>query len=116
MFSDLISKLSRVVFSGEELGEDDLESLYFIALSGTYGTLQNSVNRGVEKKGKFKYFMSRIFPPMSFYKSYYPWAYKTIVLIPIAWLMRFFRILFRNPKKATTELKMISKTKKKKKE
>ena len=114
-FSNLISKLAEIVFSGKELGPDDLEALYFICLSGTYGTLQNGVNRGVEKKGKFGYFMSRIFPPMSFYKSYYPWAYKTKVLIPIAWIMRFFRILFNNPKKATTELKMISKSKKQKK-
>ena len=114
-FSNLISKLAEIVFSGKELGPDDLEALYFICLSGTYGTLQNGVNRGVEKKGKFGYFMSRIFPPMSFYKSYYPWAYKTKVLIPIAWIIRFFRILFNNPKKATTELKMIGKSKKQKK-
>ena len=87
----------------------------YIASSGTYGTLENSVNKGVKEKGKFRYFMSRIFPPMSFYKTYYPFMYKTKVLIPLAWLFRAFRILFKNPKKAATELKMIRKAKKEKK-
>ena len=60
--------------------------------------------------------MSRVFPPMSVYKSLYPWAYKTKVLIPVAWLVRAFRILFKNPRRAATELKMISKSDAKKEE
>ena len=110
MFSKLISRLSKAVFSGEELGEDDLQSLYFITLSGTYGTIENAVNKGIKKKGKFGYFMSRIFPPYRFYKTAYPWAYKSVILIPIAWLMRLFRIIFKNPKRAANELKAIAKS------
>lgn len=113
-FSNRISSLAIKVFDEQELNEDELNTLLFLASSGTYGTLENSVSKGIKKKGKSKYFWSRIFPPMSFYKSYYPWAYKTKVLIPIAWIMRFFRILFKNPKKATRELKMISKSKEEK--
>ena len=113
-FSNRISSLALKVFDEQELNEDELNTLLFLASSGTYGTLENSVSKGIKKKGKAKYFWSRIFPPMSFYKSYYPWAYKTKVLIPIAWIMRFFRILFKNPKKATRELKMISKSKEEK--
>ena len=60
--------------------------------------------------------MSRVFPPYSFYKYSYPWAYKTVVLIPIAWLMRLCRVLFKNPKKATNELKLISQSKEEKEE
>ena len=76
-----------------------------------YGTLEHSVAKGVKEKGKFGYFMSRVFPPYRFYKGAYPWAYYCPILIPIAWLCRFFRILFKNPKKATNELKTISKYK-----
>ena len=83
----------------------------YIASSGTYGTLENSVSKGVKEKGKIGYFMARVFPPYSFYKTAYPWAYKTVILIPIAWLVRAFRILFKNPKKAKKELALISKTK-----
>lgn len=114
-FSNKISSLSIKIFDNQELSDEEKETLLFITSSGTYGTLENSVQKGVNKKGRFKYFMSRIFPPMSFYKTAYPRLYKTKVLIPLAWLLRFFRILFKNPKKATKELKMISKTKKEKK-
>ena len=113
-FSNKISSLSMKIFSEEPLTDEEKEMLLFIASSGTYGTLENSVSKGVQKKGKFGYFMSRVFPPMSVYKSLYPWAYKTKVLIPVAWLVRAFRILFKNPKRAAKELKMISKSNDKK--
>lgn len=113
-FSNQISTLSLKVFDEQELGEQELETLLFIASSGTYGTLENRVNKGVKEKGKVRYFFSRIFPPYRFYKGAYPWAYKVPILIPIAWLCRFFKILFKNPKRATSELKMISKSKEEK--
>ena len=113
-FSNQISTLSLKVFDEKELSNEEMETLLFIASSGTYGTLENRVNKGVKEKGKTRYFFSRIFPPYRFYKSAYPWAYKVPILIPIAWLCRSFRILFKNPKRATSELKMISKSKEEK--
>ena len=113
-FSNQISTLSLKVFDEQELNEQELETLLFIASSGTYGTLENRVNKGIKEKGKTKYLMSRIFPPYRFYKSAYPWAYKVPILIPSAWLCRFFRIMFNNPKRVTNEIKMISKTKEEK--
>lgn len=106
-FETMIKNLSFKLFNEEDLSEKEEEILLYIASSGTYGTLEHSVDKGVKEKGKFGYMMKRIFPPYSFYKSAYPWAYYTVILIPIAWLCRFFRILFKNPKKATQELKMI---------
>ena len=114
-FSNQISTLSLKVFDEKELNEQELETLLFIASSGTYGTLENRVTKGIKEKGKVGYFFSRIFPPYRFYKSAYPWAYKVPILIPIAWLCRCFRVLFKNRKHATSELKMISKSKKEKK-
>lgn len=113
-FSNQISTLSLKVFDEQELEEQELETLLFIASSGTYGTLENRVDKGVKEKGKVRYLFSRIFPPYRFYKGAYPWAYKVPILIPIAWLCRFFKILFKNPKRATSELKMISKSKEEK--
>ena len=106
-FSNDIKSLSFKLFDNQELDEKEIEMLLFISSSGTYGTLAHSVDKGVKEKGKFGYMMKRIFPPYSFYKHAYPWAYYSFVLIPVAWLCRFFRILFKNPKKATSELKMI---------
>ena len=113
-FSNSIINLSNKVFDNKELNEEEKEMLIFIASSGTYGTLEHSVSRGVKEKGKFRYLMSRVFPPIAFYKTSYPWAYKTKILIPVAWLFRLFRIIFTNPKKATNEIKLINKQKKNK--
>ena len=113
-FSNNISSLSLKIFDGQELNKEEQEMMLFIASSGTYGTLEHAVDKGVKEKGKFGYFMSRIFPPYSFYKSAYPWAYKTVVLIPVAWFLRCLRVIFKNPKKAKNEIKLISKNKNKK--
>lgn len=113
-FSNQISSLSLKVFNNEPLTKEEEEMLLYIASSGTYGTIEHSAEKGVQEKGKFRYLMSRLFPPYSFYKTTYPWAYKCPILIPLAWLMRFFRILFTNPRKATQEIKAISKQKKEK--
>ena len=106
-FSNEIKNLSIKVFDNEPLTETEEEMFLYIASSGTYGTLEHSVAKGIKEKGKFGYFISRVFPPYSFYKNAYPWAYKTVILIPIAWLCRFFRIVFKNPKRAKSELKAI---------
>ena len=106
-FSNQIKSLSMKLFNNEPIDENEEEMLLFIASSGTYGTLEHSVAKGIKEKGKFKYFMSRVFPPYIFYKYSYSWAYKCPILIPIAWLCRFFRIIFTNPKKAKNELKTI---------
>ena len=106
-FSNQIRAISQKVFDDEPLSGEEEEILLYIASSGTYGTLEHSVAKGVKAKGKFGYFMSRIFPPYCFYKYAYPWAYYCPILIPFAWLARFLRVLFKNPKKAKNELKTI---------
>ena len=114
-FSNKISSLSMKLFNDETLNQEEEEMLLYIASSGTYGSTEHAVKKGIKEKGKYGYLMSRLFPPLSFYKTAYPWAYKCRILIPIAWLMRFFRILFKNRKGATEEIRIISKQKKEKK-
>ena len=110
-FSNQMRSISKKVFEEEELNDEEEQVLLYIASSGTYGTLEHSVAKGVKEKGKFGYFMQRVFPPRLFYKYTYPWAYKCPILIPFAWLARFFRIVFKNPKKAKNELKTLQKYK-----
>lgn len=106
-FSKEIINLSKKLFNDEPLTQEEDEMLMFIASSGTYGTLENSVAKGVKEKGKFGYFMQRVFPPYRVYKSMYPWAYKCPILIPVAWTIRLFRIIFKSPKRASAELKTL---------
>ena len=110
-FSNQIKTLAIKLFDDEPIDEKETEMLLYIASSGTYGTVDHYVAKGVKAKGKFGFLMSRVFPPYSFYKSAYPWAYKCQILIPAAWLCRFFRILFKSPGRAMGEIKLISKCK-----
>ena len=110
-FSNQINTLAIKLFDDEPIDEKETEMLLYIASSGTYGTVDHYVAKGVKAKGKFGFLMSRVFPPYSFYKSAYPWAYKCPILIPAAWLWRFFRILFKSPGRAMGEIKLISKCK-----
>ena len=110
-FSNQIKTLAIKLFDDEPIDEKETEMLLYIASSGTYGTVDHYVAKGVKAKGKFGFLMSRVFPPYSFYKSAYPWAYKCPILIPAAWLCRFFRILFKSPGRAMGEIKLISKCK-----
>lgn len=111
-FSNLISNLSIKLFDNKELNEQEKETLLYIASSGTYGTLGNKVDKGVKNKGKFRYILSRIFPPITSYKYHYPWAYKHHILIPIAWFLRLCRGIFVKRKLIRQELKEINKHKK----
>ena len=111
-FSNQIKTLANKLFDNKPLDANEEEVFLFIASSGTYGTLEHSIEKKVKEKGKFKYLVSRVFPPPSFYKYSYPWAYKCWALIPVAWISRFFRILFRNPKNIRTEISIVKKQKK----
>ena len=110
-FSNQIKTLAIKLFDDEPIDEKETEMLLYIASSGTYGTVDHCVAKGVKAKGKFGFLMSRVFPPYRFYKGAYPWAYYCPILIPIAWLCRFFRILFKSPGRAMGEIKLISKCK-----
>lgn len=112
-FSNEIINLSNALFDEQTLNKAQEEFLLYIASSGTYGTLNHSVDKGIEEKGKTGYLLFRLFPPYSSYKTLYPWAYKCPILIPIAWIVRFFRILFNNPEKATKEIRIINNKNKK---
>ena len=114
-FSNKIKNLVIKVFDDEELNEQEEEMLLYIASSGTYGTVKHFVTEGVKEKGKFRYLMSRVFPPYSSYEFSYPWAYKCPILIPFAWIARCFRIIFiskENRKRAGEELRVIKEYKK----
>ena len=111
-FSNKIINLSNKLFDNEPLNDEEEEMLLYIASSGTYGTMEHRVNKALENRGKFSYFMSRVFPPMEVYRVRYPWAYKTKVLIPIAWFLRLLQGATVDHKKAKSELHYIRKHKK----
>lgn len=100
-----------------ELSETDMEMLEHYLNSGTYGTIENSVKAQMKKyadktgnTSKFKYFLSRIFPNMEFYKKYYPLLYRYKIFIPFFLVFRTIRAVFFRRKKVKSELDIIRKS------
>ena len=91
---------------------------YFLG-SGTYGNLTNKINNELDKlnsKGesgaKGKYVLSRLFPPMEWYKVNAPFYYKHKILIPFYVIARLFKKVLLAPRKAFNELRRVINAKK----
>lgn len=78
-----------------ESDETRLKMLDVYLHSGTYGLLENSIKKGLDTSdgSKIKYFMSRVFPSMSYYQTYFPILYKFRMLIPFFIVYRFFKVI-----------------------
>jgi hypothetical protein len=75
--------------------------------SGAYGTMEHHVANNLKKQSKFGYIMHRLFPPLSYYKNCKPWAYYSIIGIPIAWFMRLVRALIHRGKNIKEEIRIV---------
>ena len=71
------------------------------------------VDKGIKKKGKFGYMMSRIFPGVKFMGNYKP-IFGHWYMLPIGWVYRAFDITFTRFGKIKSEIKIVAKSKEKK--
>lgn len=102
-----------------QLNEEEYDMLCYSMFVGTYGNLQASIGKklhkiqedkdGITNKTKMKYIISRLFPPMSFYKAYHPSIYKTRVFIPFFSIFRIVRGVLRDGKTIMREVKAVFK-------
>ncbi len=102
-------------FKFESLAPRHYEMLQYFLSSGAYGTLKQSVQKGVDKRGKLQYLFWRLFPGAEILKNYHP-VFKNKWLMPIGWIYRTFKIISSREKKlekAIREFKTIFKTKRK---
>ncbi len=86
---------------GDFFSEDELEMLEYYLTSGGYGTVKRNIENRVAKfqeksrsDSKFRYILSRIFPNIGIYRSYYPFFYKHKWLLPVGWFYRLMRMIF----------------------
>ena len=110
--------LSKKLFSGEPLNDEDKRMLEYIISSGTYGTIGNGIEHTLEKNGgsKIKYALNRFFVPirksnpryLSFSKMY-PKFYKNKLLICLLPFYRTYRAI--NNKMFGRELNELIKAK-----
>ena len=106
-FTDAVFSLERAVFYGEDASESARELLERMIRLGTFGTNagreENIIDRltpknGSRTVGKLRYYLRIVFPPVSEMKCSYPVVDKAKFLLPVFWLCRGVKTVFRNPK------------------
>lgn len=110
--------LSDIWFGNAEHTEVTRDLEEYIVGAGVYGSLENKVAvLQDEKKGGFRYVLSRIFLPYKKMKRLYPKLEKAPILLPFYHVKRWFLFLFKKDKKrALAELKYSSSISDEKKE
>lgn len=122
-FEKTFRSVSMKIFGkGEDvsqLSEEEYRMLCDSMFAGTYGNLQSGIDKKlhkiqgnedrITKNTKVKYIIGRLFPPMSYYKAYYPFIYKTRIFIPFFVIFRMVRGVLRNGKKQMREVKVVLK-------
>lgn len=92
-FTQAARKLARVWFGSEEPNELSEEMAEFVLLGGVYGAIENRVAVQTNK-GRFAYFLFRVFPPYRELKNQYLILRKYPILYPFCIVRRWFNLLF----------------------
>lgn len=122
-FEKTFRSISKKIFGkGEavsQLSGEEYSMLCDSMFAGTYGNLQSGIGKKlhkiqgnedrITKNTKAKYIIGRLFPPMSYYKSYYPFIYKTKIFIPFFVVFRMVRGVLQHGKKMMREIRVVVK-------
>lgn len=101
-FEESCVKLAEAWFNGGERTELINAMERHIERGGVYGSLANNVTvNQVRKKGKIRYFFSRMFLPYDKLKLYYPSLENRKILLPLYQIRRWFALLFGGKVKRT---------------
>ncbi len=100
-FHGNIVRLSREWFSSaeNEINNDDV--FEHIMRCGVYGKKEVvAANSYLKNKGGvFGFFIKKMFPTMSYMREIFPFLNKLPFLLPIMWVVNWFRVLLLHPKK-----------------
>ena len=95
--------LALRLFSGKELSEREEELLRYYILSGAHGSMLNEM----KKQGRWQFFWKNLFLPFDRMTIQYPILRKLPFLLPVCWIMRFFRRLTRTPERIGQKLRYL---------
>lgn len=103
-FTGQMRELLNKWFETGELTEEDEELTDYLIKSGIYGTEKTKrVHRARQatsvRGAKLRVLMRNIFPPLRIMRPLYPRLLRCPVFLPLAWILRLFRILFKEDKK-----------------
>lgn len=94
-FTDIIIGVNGVLFDGNEPNAQQNEVIDYIFHSGTYGTVKHKSADGMRGGGKIRFLLRRLFPDRDFMAINYPAVRKCAVLLPLFWIVRLLKVLFR---------------------
>lgn len=101
-------------FISDRLDDVKESELEFIFRSGVHGADSAKTKRTAQKKGKFGFFISRLFPNVEDMSYNYPILRKHPIFLPFCWIARIFKSIFSKKKrdKAIKQYKQAIKTEK----
>ncbi|MGN0317451.1 MAG: nucleotidyltransferase family protein [Lachnospira sp.] len=122
-FEKTFRSTSMKIFGRQEtvsqLTEEEYSMLCDSMFAGTYGNMSIGLGKklhkiqgdenGIKYKTKMKYYISRLFPSMAYYKSAYPFLYRTKVFIPFFVIYRMIRGALFSRKRLMREAKTVLK-------
>ena len=109
-FEEKNRTLALNLFGDHEAISDNRDMLEYIVHSGAYGNIENSIrNRlkkyGAGRRGKIKYLLSRLFPPVKSMKSSYP---RLCEYYPALIIFRLLKAVTLRRRKVLRELVILS--------
>ena len=112
-FEQTIRNLSDKVFAGDPLSAEEQKELDYLVTSGIYGTKINEIANQMKKSGGsgLRYWKNRLFPPLDWIRTYYPFFGRHRWLIPGLWVWRPLRAVFCRRNSVQKELSELRKLK-----
>ncbi len=104
-FEEIMFDLSNKWFGADEPIIDEV-GLYMLS-SGAYGRSEHRWKIELEKYGRFRYLIYRVFPPYSKMLQIYPSLRKVRFLLPFYWLCRFVRVIFTRRRLIEKEMHFV---------
>ncbi|MBQ6431378.1 MAG: nucleotidyltransferase family protein [Oscillospiraceae bacterium] len=99
-FTEQMRELLKKWFEDGNLTEQDKELTNYLLNSGIYGTEMTIQANRFRRSGslcglKARLFITHVFPPLRIMRPMYPRLLRCPVFLPVAWIARLLRILFR---------------------
>lgn len=110
-------RLALHLFRGFELTEEEQRMMAYIANAGSYGTLDQRVQYGLEQyggslKGKLRYLWRRVMPSIDYVEEFYPVFYRHRLLLPFFPLYHLKKKWPQRKKAFKKELNLVVRSKK----
>ena len=104
--------LAVKIFSSDtlpNLTENEHEMLMFYLTAGTYGTIENSIEKKLKRQSKAKYILSNLFPNPDYMKRSVKFVNACPLLYPVGIVYRWGRILVKRRSYLSVVLKVMKK-------